>query len=133
MKELFDIDLANLKKIAEMFQSNDEIGGPSRDWTGIYDECATILYQEIDYLNEGRNADRFRRDFRTYGWVQVPKVYWGYASKKVLTLEYLPGEDSEVLISFILFSFLFFSSTFFSKLSCLVEQKRCRRKLSMLS
>lgn len=22
-------------------------------------ECATILYQEIDYINEGRNADRW--------------------------------------------------------------------------
>ena len=31
-----------------------------------------ILYQEIDYLNEGRNADRFRSDFRKQKWVKVP-------------------------------------------------------------
>ena len=30
------------------------------DFKGIYSECAAVLYQEIDYLNEGRNADRFR-------------------------------------------------------------------------
>jgi len=29
---------------------------------GIYQECATVLYDEIDYINEGRNADRSDRD-----------------------------------------------------------------------
>jgi predicted unusual protein kinase regulating ubiquinone biosynthesis (AarF/ABC1/UbiB family) len=65
--------------------------GQGRDWLGIYDECCRILYEEIDYIHEGRNADAFRRNFRTQEWVQVPKVYWRYASPKVLTLEYLPG------------------------------------------
>ena len=27
---------------------------------GIYSECASVLYNEIDYIKEGRNADRFR-------------------------------------------------------------------------
>jgi len=31
-----------------------------------------ILYEEIDYINEGKNADRFRRDFRNVKWVRVP-------------------------------------------------------------
>lgn len=42
-------------------------------------------------MSEGRNADTFRRNFRTYEWVKVPRVYWRYASPRVLTLEYLPG------------------------------------------
>lgn len=50
-----------------------------------------ILYQEIDYINEGRNADRFRQDFRNVKWVRVPTVLWDYTSSKVLTLEYVPG------------------------------------------
>lgn len=29
-----------------------------RDFKGIYQECADVLYEEIDYLNEGRNAGR---------------------------------------------------------------------------
>lgn len=91
LKKLFDIDLRNLKLIAEYFQRSETLGGPSRDWIGIYEECATILYQEIDYINEGKNADRFRRDFRNIKWVRVPLVYWDYTAMKVLTLEYAPG------------------------------------------
>ncbi|GKV18244.1 hypothetical protein SLEP1_g28651 [Rubroshorea leprosula] len=91
LKKLFDIDLRNLKLIAEYFQSSETLGGPTRDWVGIYEECATILYQEIDYINEGKNADRFRRDFRNVKWVRVPMVYWDYTATKVLTLEYVPG------------------------------------------
>lgn len=91
LKELFDIDLDNMKIIAEYFQKSATLGGPTRDWVGIYEECATILYQEIDYINEGRNSDRFRSDFRKYPWVRVPKVYWDYTSRKVLTIEYAPG------------------------------------------
>ncbi|KAF9589289.1 hypothetical protein IFM89_022359 [Coptis chinensis] len=91
LKKLFDIDLQNLKLIAEYFQRSETLGGPTRDWMGIYEECATILYQEIDYVNEGKNADRFRRDFRNVKWVRVPEVFWDYTATKVLTLEYVPG------------------------------------------
>ncbi|CAK9151860.1 unnamed protein product [Ilex paraguariensis] len=91
LKKLFDIDLRNLKLIAEYFQKSETLGGPTRDWIGIYDECAKILYEEIDYINEGKNADRFRRDFRNAKWIRVPMVYWDYTASKVLTLEYVPG------------------------------------------
>ncbi|KAL5861697.1 hypothetical protein ACOSQ4_002993 [Xanthoceras sorbifolium] len=91
LKKLFDIDLRNLKLIAEYFQRRETFGGPIRDWVGIYKECARILYEEIDYINEGKNADRFRRDFRNTKWVRVPLVYWDYTASKVLTLEYVPG------------------------------------------
>ncbi|KAJ4975761.1 hypothetical protein NE237_000867 [Protea cynaroides] len=91
LKKLFDIDLRNMKLIAEYFQRSETLGGPTRDWIGIYEECATILYQEIDYINEGKNADRFRRDFRNTKWVRVPLVFWDYTATKVLTLEYVPG------------------------------------------
>ncbi|AFZ00013.1 ABC1 kinase family protein [Calothrix sp. PCC 6303] len=90
LKKLFEIDLEILKGIARYFQ-NHRKWGKGRDWMGIYEECCKILWQEIDYLGEGRNADTFRRNFRGYNWVKVPRVYWRYASSRVLTLEYLPG------------------------------------------
>jgi predicted unusual protein kinase regulating ubiquinone biosynthesis (AarF/ABC1/UbiB family) len=90
LKKLFTIDLAILKKIAHYFQNHPK-WGEGRDWLGIYDECSRILWQETDYLKEGRNADTFRRNFREADWVKVPRVYWRYTTTRILTLEYLPG------------------------------------------
>ncbi len=90
LKKLFTIDLEILKGITRYFQNHRD-WGQGRDWMGIYDECCKILWEEIDYLNEGRNADLFRRNFRDESWVKVPRVYWRYASPRTLTLEYLPG------------------------------------------
>lgn len=90
LQKLFSIDLAIAKTIAQYFKNHPR-WGKGRDWLGIYDECYKILYEEIDYLNEGRNADTFRRNFRGVKWVKVPRVYWRYASPRVLTLEYIPG------------------------------------------
>ncbi len=58
---------------------------------GIYAECAKILWEEVDYINEGRNADRFRRNFAAEDWVRVPRIYWRQTTPVVLTLEYMPG------------------------------------------
>jgi predicted unusual protein kinase regulating ubiquinone biosynthesis (AarF/ABC1/UbiB family) len=90
LKKLFEIDLKILRGIARYFQNHPE-WGRGRDWIGIYEECCRILWEEIDYLNEGRNADTFRRNFRAFEWVKVPRVYWRYTSSRVLTLEYVPG------------------------------------------
>lgn len=90
LKRLFDIDLGITRGVAKYLQ-NHPSWGKGRDWTGIYDECSRILYEEIDYLSEGRNADLFRRNFRDVEWVEVPRVYWRYTSSRVLTLEYAPG------------------------------------------
>jgi predicted unusual protein kinase regulating ubiquinone biosynthesis (AarF/ABC1/UbiB family) len=90
LKKLFEIDLAILKGITRYFQNHPD-WGRGRDWLGIYEECCRILWEEIDYLNEGRNADTFRRNFREYDWVKVPRIYWRYTSPQVLTLEYAPG------------------------------------------
>ena len=82
LKRLFEIDLNILKGIAYYFQRHPK-WGKGRDWIGIYGECSRILWEEIDYLNEGRNADTFRRNFRDVEWAKVPRVYWRYASPRV--------------------------------------------------
>ncbi|MEM9923585.1 MAG: AarF/ABC1/UbiB kinase family protein [Cyanobacteria bacterium P01_D01_bin.50] len=61
------------------------------DLTLIVDEFGTKLFEEIDYLNEGRNAERFATNFRNDPSVKVPAIYWRYTSTRVLTLEWLNG------------------------------------------
>ncbi|OPF18739.1 hypothetical protein B1L04_04575 [Microcystis aeruginosa KW] len=68
----------------------------------IYQEFFELLFQEIDYIHEGKNAERFRENFKNYPQVKVPLVYWQYTTRRVLTLEYVPGikvDDRETLLA----------------------------------
>lgn len=92
LKDLFDIDLKNLRVIAEYLQKIDpKSDGAKRDWVAIYDECASVLYQEIDYTKEAANAELFASNFRNMDYVKVPNIYWEYTTPQVLTMEYVPG------------------------------------------
>jgi predicted unusual protein kinase regulating ubiquinone biosynthesis (AarF/ABC1/UbiB family) len=61
------------------------------DLTLIVDEFGTKLFEEVDYLNEGRNAELFARNFQGNPQIKVPKIYWRYTSTHVLTLEWING------------------------------------------
>ncbi|KAJ8628606.1 hypothetical protein MRB53_021929 [Persea americana] len=92
LKDLFDIDLKNLRVIAEYLQKVDpKSDGAKRDWVAIYDECANVLYQEIDYTREAENAELFAENFKGFDYVKVPTIYWDYTTPQVLTMEYVPG------------------------------------------
>jgi predicted unusual protein kinase regulating ubiquinone biosynthesis (AarF/ABC1/UbiB family) len=57
----------------------------------IVDEFGIKLFEEIDYLNEGRNAEKFAANFQDDLTVKVPSIYWRYSSHHVLTLEWIHG------------------------------------------
>ncbi|KAK9868362.1 hypothetical protein WJX84_010919 [Apatococcus fuscideae] len=92
LRELFEIDCKNIRVIAEWLQKFDpKSDGASRDWVAIYDECQKILYQEIDYLMEADNAERFRKNFADKPWIKVPEVNRELTTRQILTMEYCPG------------------------------------------
>ena len=46
LKEIFDVDLKNIRVLAQILQAADpKSDGAARDWVAIYDECSRILYQ----------------------------------------------------------------------------------------
>lgn len=57
----------------------------------IVDEFGTKLFEEIDYLNEARNAEKFATNFRNDPRVKVPAIYWRFSATRVLTLEWING------------------------------------------
>ncbi|MDW8463170.1 MAG: AarF/ABC1/UbiB kinase family protein [Geminocystis sp.] len=57
----------------------------------IVDEFGAKLFEEIDYLNEARNAEKFAANFRGDKDIKVPAIYWRYTTHKVLTLEWING------------------------------------------
>jgi predicted unusual protein kinase regulating ubiquinone biosynthesis (AarF/ABC1/UbiB family) len=54
---------------------------------GLIAEFTRILYEEIDYLAEGKNAEIFAANFSNDPGVLVPKVVWTHTTKRVLTLQ----------------------------------------------
>ena len=61
------------------------------DLTLIVDEFGTKLFEEIDYLHEGKNAEKFAANFLDDPEVKVPAIYWQYSNHRVLTLEWIEG------------------------------------------
>lgn len=67
------------------------------EWAARYkirdmvDEFSKSLRAELDYTNEGRNAEKIANQFRDDPTVYVPKVFWEYSTKKVLAMEYVDG------------------------------------------
>jgi predicted unusual protein kinase regulating ubiquinone biosynthesis (AarF/ABC1/UbiB family) len=59
--------------------------------TIVVDEFGTKLFEEIDYQNEGRNAEKFAANFYNDPAVKVPAIFWRYSSQTVLTLEWIDG------------------------------------------
>jgi ubiquinone biosynthesis protein len=61
------------------------------DTRQLVDEFARSIRKELDYRQEGRNAQNFHRNFAGNPHVRVPKVYWQYTRPRVLTLEWIDG------------------------------------------
>ncbi|MCA1994429.1 MAG: AarF/ABC1/UbiB kinase family protein [Coleofasciculus sp. S288] len=90
LEKLFNLDFEVLHQLVRF--GNQYLPGLRKyDLEAIYHEFFNLLYQEIDYVHEGKNADHFRQNFLDHPRILVPVVYWRYTTKKVLTLEYLPG------------------------------------------
>jgi predicted unusual protein kinase regulating ubiquinone biosynthesis (AarF/ABC1/UbiB family) len=99
LEKLFNLDFKVLKSLIN-FLDRFISSIKKYELKLIYQEFFEILFAEIDYLQEGKNADLFRYNFQNDNRIIVPKVYWEYTTKTVLTLEYLPGikiNDKETL------------------------------------
>ncbi|QHC03957.1 2-polyprenylphenol 6-hydroxylase [Anoxybacillus sp. PDR2] len=57
----------------------------------MVEEFSQSLRAELDYTIEARNADKIFQQFKQDPSIYVPKVFWEYSSKKVLTMEYVEG------------------------------------------
>jgi ubiquinone biosynthesis protein len=61
------------------------------DAAELVDEFGRSIRQELDYQQEARNAETFRRNFAGNERVAVPRVWWRYTTNRLLTLERLEG------------------------------------------
>lgn len=59
----------------------------------LVDESKKNLPIELDFLNEGQNAEKVAEMFKEYKWLKVPRIYWKYSAPRVLVMEYTEGSQ----------------------------------------
>jgi predicted unusual protein kinase regulating ubiquinone biosynthesis (AarF/ABC1/UbiB family) len=91
LEKIISFDVAILYRLVKLINRFFPKANKNADWEGMLREFHATVFEETDYVKEGRNADRFRYNFRTWRAVRVPKIYWSHTTPKVLTLEFIRG------------------------------------------
>jgi predicted unusual protein kinase regulating ubiquinone biosynthesis (AarF/ABC1/UbiB family) len=91
LEQIISFDIAILYRLVKLTNRFFPKANENADWEGMLREFHTTIFEEMDYVKEGRNADRFRYNFRTWRAIRVPKIHWSHTSRKVLTLEFIRG------------------------------------------
>jgi len=83
---IVDVDLAALRRVGRWLTHvrlvSDRVDAPA-----LVEEFATTSMEEIDYLHEAANSERFAEEFAGDPRVAVPAVAWERTTRRVLTLE----------------------------------------------
>ena len=83
---IVDVDLRALRRVADWL-SRVRLVSDRVDMPSLLEEFAVTSLEEIDYLHEAANSERFAAEFAADGRVAVPAVVWERTTRRVLTLE----------------------------------------------
>jgi predicted unusual protein kinase regulating ubiquinone biosynthesis (AarF/ABC1/UbiB family) len=89
LRERITIDLYILRNLAGWVQR--KVKRVRSDLVGILDELGDRIFEEMDYIHEGENAERFFELYGSMKDIYVPKIYWEYTNRRVLTMEWING------------------------------------------
>ncbi|MBI4491647.1 MAG: AarF/ABC1/UbiB kinase family protein [Chloroflexi bacterium] len=90
VEHLVEADLVILMDLARLAQARTA-WGQLYDLPGMVEEFAETLRGELDYVREGRNAERIARSFAREPALHVPAISWRYTTRRVLTMERFEG------------------------------------------
>lgn len=85
IEEIVDVDLAALTKVGGWL-SKVKLVSKRTDAPALVEEFAEITLQEINYLHEAENLERFAADFANDARIKTPDVVWERSARRVLTL-----------------------------------------------
>ena len=89
LAQLIALDIYILRSLASWVQTN--VKRVRSDLVAIVDEFGARIFEEMDYSHEGRNAERFAQLYGHLQNIYVPKIYWDYTGRRVLTMEWVTG------------------------------------------
>ncbi len=86
IREIVEADLAAIRVVGNWI-SHYRVISRHVNAPRLIEEFSRSLYEEIDYLLEGKNAQRFSENFKDQPEVLVPQIVWSHCTGRVLTLE----------------------------------------------
>ena len=89
LREQITLDLYIVRNIAIWFKNN--IGIIRSDLVALIDELGRRIFEEMDYINEANNAEKFKELHSKNNNIAVPKIYRKATSRRVLTMEWIDG------------------------------------------
>lgn len=89
LAERITLDLYILRRAAQWAASTFK--QIRSDLVGIMDEFGARIFEEMDYTQEGSNAERFAQLYGAIPDIYVPRIYWEYTHQRVLTMEWING------------------------------------------
>ena len=90
LRETVGFDIAVLGRVVRRLSRYPALT-ENADWEGMLREFRETIAEEMDYAREGRNADRFRENFREWRAVRVPRIHWSHTTARVITMEFVRG------------------------------------------
>ena len=89
LARLITLDIYILRRLAQWAQNN--IKQVRSDLVAIMDEFGARIFEEMDYNQEGRNSERFAELYGHLPDIYIPRIYWEYTGRRVLTMEWING------------------------------------------
>jgi predicted unusual protein kinase regulating ubiquinone biosynthesis (AarF/ABC1/UbiB family) len=86
IEQIIEVDLSAFRIVMGWMQRYKPIR-KRVDLPALMDEFSSVLGQEIDYINEGQNAERFWEIYTSDPGIKVPRVIWSKTTRRVLVLE----------------------------------------------
>jgi len=87
IQNVVENDLRNIRFLLRILQRFEK----NFDLTPLVEEISHNVPLELDFINEGHNAEMIAKNFGNRDDIIVPKIAWEYSTRRVLVMEYLDG------------------------------------------
>jgi len=85
-----EFDVAVLRRIARRLERYPNLVR-GVDWQGTLDAFHTTIHEEMDFEQETRNAEVFRKNFAKWKEVYVPQIYPIFSTRRLIVMEFIDG------------------------------------------
>jgi predicted unusual protein kinase regulating ubiquinone biosynthesis (AarF/ABC1/UbiB family) len=87
IREVIQTDLDSIRFLLRILAALER----NLDLSPIVEEISRNVPLELDFINEGRNAELIADNFGPGSDIIIPSIHWEYTTRRVLVMEFLEG------------------------------------------